>query len=152
MLSSEMKLGRVFGVTFEDGEDFMESLTKFFKENNIKQAYIPSFVGGFSEIKLVGTWENLEDPDNPIFGQVELERVEALGCGTLAYDERKGVVTPHVHVTVGTRLDSLKGYTGHLLGGKILLVTEILLFEVLEPTMMRVTEVPPFNVLKYVNE
>src|SRR5438477_482808 len=47
--ASELKAGRTFGVTFQDGDDFMTSLAVFCRENEIRQGYIPMFIAGFAE-------------------------------------------------------------------------------------------------------
>lgn len=42
MISSELKIGRTFGIRFEHGKDFMTELEEFCSINNVKQGYIPS--------------------------------------------------------------------------------------------------------------
>lgn len=152
MVSAELNFGRVFGLTIENDEDFMEALASFCKENHIKQAYIPSIVGGFSEARIIGTCDKLDDPNQPSFGHVYLECLESLGSGSIAYDEKKGIITPHIHVSVGIRSHSSVAHTGHLLSGKVLFLAEVMIIEIIEPTMRRVASDLPYTVLKYVKE
>jgi predicted DNA-binding protein with PD1-like motif len=150
MVSAELKFGRVFGLTIENGEDFMEALAGFFKENNIRQAHIPSIVGAFSEARIVGTCEKLDDPNQPSYGHVYLECLEIVGSGTMAYDEKKGMITPNIHVSAGIRSNSAIAYTGHLMSGKVLFLVELMIIEILEPSMRRIASDLPYTVLKYV--
>ncbi|MBR7827785.1 hypothetical protein KDK95_15810 [Actinospica sp. MGRD01-02] len=49
MKAAELTVGRTFGVTFEHGEDFFESLAAFCREHGVRQGYIPSFIAGLAE-------------------------------------------------------------------------------------------------------
>lgn len=138
MKSSELKTGRVFGLIFGKGEDFLGVLNEFCKKNNIKQAIIPSFIGSFTNAEIIGTCEKLDDPELPDFRTVHVEYMEAMGSGSIAYDEKKGCMTPHIHLSVGERMHSAMAYTGHLMKGEVSFLVELLLVEVLEPTMKRV--------------
>jgi len=86
MQSHELVAGRTFGVTFDHGDDFFDTLRKFCQETGVRQGYIPMFIAGFAEAEVVGTHEKLQDPAAPLWSGVHLENTEALGCGTLAYD------------------------------------------------------------------
>jgi predicted DNA-binding protein with PD1-like motif len=66
-----------------------------------------------------------------------LSNVEAVGAGTLAYDDDAQTVLPHIHVTVGLKEHSATAHTSHLLGAKIHFLTELYLVEVAEPTLTR---------------
>jgi hypothetical protein len=56
----------------------------------VRQAYIPSFIAGFSEVQIIGACDKLDDPQAPVWSKVHLTNVEAFGGGTLAYDEAGG--------------------------------------------------------------
>src|SRR2546423_12420262 len=92
--ASELKAGRTFGVTFQDGDDFMTSLAGFCRDNEVRQGYIPMFIAGFAEADLVGTCEKLEDPQAPVWTKVHVTNVEALGCGTSPRDHPDGLHPP----------------------------------------------------------
>jgi predicted DNA-binding protein with PD1-like motif len=101
MKSAELTLGRTFSVTFEHGKDFFTELKEFCEVNHVKQGYIPFFIAGMSEVELVGTCEKIENEKAPIWPRVHLENVEAVGAGTLAFDEETGQISPHIHVSIG---------------------------------------------------
>jgi predicted DNA-binding protein with PD1-like motif len=113
----------------------MAALANFCAENNVRQGYIPMFIAAMAEAEVVGTCEKLEDPEAPVWSKVHLTNVEAFGCGTIAADG-DGIL-PHIHTTLGLKERSAIGHTSHLLSAKIQFLTEMLVVEVLEPTMTR---------------
>ena len=137
MRASELTPGRTFGVTFEHGEDFFEALTAFCAEHQVRQGYIPMFIGAFSEAEVVGTCDGLTHPDRPLWDRVRIEHVEALGGGTLAYDPTAGLVLPHIHLAAGLKGDNANGRTSHLLSARIQFLSELLITEVAAPSMTR---------------
>lgn len=137
MHGRELTIGRNFGVTFDHGEDFFETLTTFCKAENIRQGYIPMFLAGFAEADIVGTCEKLEDPGAPVWSKVHLENVEAVGCGTIVYDPDTDQISPHVHTSLGLKGHGATGHTSHLLSARVLFLVEMLLVEVTIPTMRR---------------
>lgn len=48
------------------------------------------FIAGFTEAEIVGTHSKLDDPKAPVWSSVHLTTIEALGGGTIAYDEAEG--------------------------------------------------------------
>lgn len=62
--------------------------------------------------------------------------VEAFGGGTFTHNE-DGTLSPHIHVTVGEKARSANGFTSHLLSATVQFLTEMLVIEVLAPTMTR---------------
>ena len=146
MRSSELTLGRSFGVAFDHGEDFFDALTDFCHTNNVRQGYIPMFIAGFSEAEIVGTCAKLDDPGAPVWSSVHLTNVEALGGGTLAYDPAEDRLQPHIHVTVGLKAHSAAGHTSHLQRARVQFLTEMLLIEVTTPDMRRRANPDLYNV------
>lgn len=136
MKSAELMLGRTFGVTFDHGDDFLGSLARFCKENDVLQGYVPSFIAGLAEARIVGACDRLENPEAPVWSAVHVTNVEAFGGGTFTHDA-DGTFSPHIHVTVGEKARSAAGYTSHLLSAKVQFLTEMLVLEVLSPTMTR---------------
>src|SRR5579859_8105501 len=116
MKSALLTVGRTFSITFEHGKDFFSELREFCTVNDVKQGYIPFFIAGMSEVDLVGTCEKVEDKNAPIWSKVHLETVEALGAGTLAFDDAIGQVSPHIHVSIGRKTDAATARMSHLLG------------------------------------
>ncbi|TCO37637.1 putative DNA-binding protein with PD1-like motif [Kribbella antiqua] len=137
MRAAELTMGRAFAIHFDHGDDFYTALAEFCAQHDVRQGFIPMFIAGLRDVQLVGTCEKLEDPDAPVWSAVHLENVEALGGGTLAYDEATGTVLPHIHVSVGLKAHSATAHTSHLLGATIHFLTELYLVEVSSPRMSR---------------
>lgn len=137
MRSHEVTVGRTIAVVFDHGEDFYTALADACRTNGIRQGYIPMFIAGFRYADLVGTCERLDDPDAPVWSKVHLTNIEALGGGTLAYDQDTDTVAPHIHVTVGLKTHSATGHTSHLLAATVQFLTELVIVEVTEPAMRR---------------
>jgi predicted DNA-binding protein with PD1-like motif len=137
MRSSELTTGRTFGVVFDLGEDFFTSLADFCKANEVRQGYIPTFLGAFSHVDLVGTCAQLEEPDAPVWTNVHLTNTEVIGCGSIAHDPATDEIVPHVHAAVGLKERSATGHTSHLLGATVHFVTELIVVEVITPKMFR---------------
>lgn len=137
MKASELTTGRTFGVTFEHGEDFFTALTDFCLTHGVRQGYIPMFIGAFSQAEIVGACGPLENPEAPVWERTNVQSVEALGGGTLAFDSDAEMVLPHIHLAVGLKAASAEGRTSHLLSGTVQFLTELLIVEVAAPAMTR---------------
>ena len=146
MRATELTMGRTFAVHFDHGDDFYTALSEFCRTHQVRQGFIPMFIAGMRAVQLVGTCEKLENPDAPVWSQVHLENVEAVGGGTLAYDAENDIVLPHIHVSVGLKAQSATAHTSHLLGAKIQFLTEMYLVEVTGPTLSRVRQPALFDV------
>jgi predicted DNA-binding protein with PD1-like motif len=131
--------GRTIAVNFEHGEDFFKSVQAACSEADIRQGYIPMFVAGMSDVELAGTCERPEDPGAPVWSAVHLTNAEAVGAGTIAWDERGQTVWPHIHLSVGERHRGASGYTSHLLGATVQFLTEMIIVEVTAPRAVRIT-------------
>ncbi|MEV8038554.1 DUF296 domain-containing protein [Streptomyces sp. NPDC086182] len=95
------------------------------------------FIAGFAEADIVGACEKLEDPDAPVWSKVHVTGVEAMGCGTLAYDAETDSVSPHIHTALGEKARSANGFTSHLLSARVQFLVEMLVVEVTPPVMTR---------------
>lgn len=136
--AAEFKTGRTFCVAFEDGDEFFSSLSQFCKENGVKQGYVPVFLGAFRNAKVVGTCRKY-DEELPMYEDyVDVEFVETIGGGTIAWDEEQQVVSPHVHLGIGKRLQSATGLTSHLLEGIVQFTMELVVVELIGPPITRV--------------
>jgi predicted DNA-binding protein with PD1-like motif len=144
--SRELTVGRTFGVVFEHGELFFPALAEFCGAHGVRQGYIPMFLAGFAEAEIVGACEKIEDPAAPVWSKVHLTGVEALGCGTLAYDADTDQVLPHIHTSLGEKARSAVGHTSHLLSATVQFLTEMLLVEVTSPTMSRPRQASLYDV------
>lgn len=138
MRAAELAMGRTFAVQFDHGDDFYTALAEFCAVHDVRQGFIPMFIAGLHEVKLVGTCEKLDDPEAPVWSSVHLENVEAFGGGTLAYDAATGTVQPHIHVSVGLKAQSATAHTSHLLNAKVQFLTEMYVVEVKSPGFTRI--------------
>ncbi|MCD0449547.1 DNA-binding protein [Actinocorallia sp. API 0066] len=137
MRSSELKAGRTFGVVFDPGDDFFTALAAFCADNDVRQGYIPMFLGAFSSVEVIGTCERVADPMAPVWTRVHAANVEAVGCGTLAWDPERGLAVPHVHISVGMKERSAQALTSHLMAATVQFVAELMVVEVADPPMRR---------------
>jgi predicted DNA-binding protein with PD1-like motif len=136
--AAELTMGRTFAIRFDHGEDFFTALSDFCSANEVRQAFIPMFIAGLREVELVGTCAKGDDPEAPVWSSVQLESVEALGGGTLAFDPGRRNVLPHIHISVGLKHRSAVAHTSHLLSARVQFLTEMYLVEVAAPAMSRV--------------
>ena len=137
MHSHELTAGRTFGIRFDPGERFFSALEEFCVGHDIRQGYVPMFLAAFAEADVVGACDKLGDPGAPVWSRVHLTNAEALGCGTIAYDQQAGRIVPHVHVTLGLKERAAVGYTSHLLDACVQFLVEMILVEVTDPAMTR---------------
>ncbi|MFI7510544.1 PPC domain-containing DNA-binding protein [Micromonospora aurantiaca] len=137
MRSHDLTPGRMVGVVFDHGDDFFTALADACRTHNIKQGYIPMFIAGLSTAKVVGTCQRLDNPDAPVWTHVDLANVEALGGGTIAWDDINQRILPHIHITAGLKEYSATAHTSHLLDATVQFLTEMLIIEVASPAMRR---------------
>jgi predicted DNA-binding protein with PD1-like motif len=137
MRATEITRGREFVLAIDHGEDFFGTLEKFCGDNDVRSGYIPTFIGGFRSARLVGSCKPLENPDAPLWESVEVETLEALGGGTLAWDPDNDRLAPHIHVTAGLKADSANGRTSHLLGAEVQFISELVIVEIAGPSLTR---------------
>jgi len=140
MRSHEMRTGRSVLVAFEHGEDFFDGLLEACRANDIRQGYIPMFIGGMATAEIIGSCERPADPQAPIWTPVHLTGLDVVGAGTIAYDPATGTSQPHVHLSAGIRGYSATAHTGHLLRGTVQYLTELVIVEVTAPALRRVAD------------
>ncbi|MEU5083050.1 MULTISPECIES: PPC domain-containing DNA-binding protein [Streptomyces] len=133
MRYTQVHTGRQFMLALDHGEDLLEGLIRFCADRGIQAGYIPTFVGGLRSARLVGSCEPLADPEAPLWEEVTVESLEALGGGTLAWDTDKDCLAPHIHVAVGIKGKSAEGRVSHLLGATVQFICEIPIVEVTHP-------------------
>jgi predicted DNA-binding protein with PD1-like motif len=146
MRSHQVTSGRTIAAVFDHGEDFRTSLQEVCRNHGIRQGYIPMFIAGLSTADIVGTCERLKDPAAPVWSKVQLSNVEALGGGTLAYDEATDTISPHIHITVGLKEHSATAHTSHLLDATVQFLTEMIIVEVTEPALHRIRQPDLYDV------
>ncbi|MEV8037854.1 DUF296 domain-containing protein [Streptomyces sp. NPDC086182] len=130
----QITTGRQFVLALDHGEDFFTGITQFCADHDIRSGYVPTFVGGFYSASLVGSCEPLADPEAPLWDEVTVETLEALGGGTLAWDTEKDCLAPHIHVAAGIKGESADGRVSHLLGATVQFICEIPIVEIIGGT------------------
>ncbi|MCL2108530.1 MAG: DUF296 domain-containing protein [Oscillospiraceae bacterium] len=140
MKTTQINPGRTFAATFEHGKDFFEELGNFCKNNNIRSAYIPMFLGALTDIVAVGTFGKVASPEKPMLAtehRIFLENADVTGCGTIAFDEKTGEILPHIHINAGPRTSAGMAHTTHLFSATVQFTVEIIIVEVESPTLIR---------------
>ncbi|MGD1220576.1 PPC domain-containing DNA-binding protein [Streptomyces krungchingensis] len=132
MRFAQVRTGRQFILALDHGEDLLEGLTRFCADQDIRAGYIPTFVGGLRSARLVGSCKPLADPEAPLWEEITVETLEALGGGTLAWDPEEDRLAPHIHVAAGLKAQSAEGRVSHLLGGLVQFICEIPIVEVVD--------------------
>ncbi|MYZ37900.1 MULTISPECIES: PPC domain-containing DNA-binding protein [unclassified Streptomyces] len=130
MRYAQVRTGRQFVLALDHGEDLLDGLTQFCADQGIQAGYIPTFVGGLRSARLVGSCEPLATPEAPLWEEITIETLEALGGGTLAWDTETGCLAPHIHVAAGIKGKSAEGRVSHLLGATVQFICEIPIVEV----------------------
>ena len=137
MRVAELTTGRTFALAMDHGEDFFPTLEKFCADNSIRSGYIPTFLGAYRNVRLVGACGPLENPEAPVWDEVVVETVEMIGTGTLAWDQEADRLAPHVHVSTGLKAEEAHARTSHLLGAEVQFINELIVVEVTSPIMTR---------------
>lgn len=82
---------------------------------------------------------------------VDVDFMETVGAGTLAYDPNENKVLPHVHLSVGKRMHGAMGLTSHLFEAEVQFLLEMVVVEVVAPTWTRPkhTDLFDLNLLRF---
>lgn len=137
MHAHQLNLGRSFAVVFQPDEDFYDTLTHFCQAHGVRQGYIPMFIAAFAEAEIVGTCQKPEDLNAPVWSSVHVDNVEALGAGTISWDDERQCIQPHIHTTLGLKHQSATGFTSHLLSARTQFVVEMIITEITSPGLRR---------------
>ena len=136
MIFAEGKVGRVFVIRLEDGDELPSCIEQFAQEHKISagQAIL---VGGIrSGNVVVGPRENTRMPPDPMFLPIDGVH-EVIGIGILAPD-KSGKPSFHIHAALGR---AGKTTTGCLrMGVKTWLVGEVVLYEILDADVSRLPD------------
>ena len=137
MKYSEAKQGRIFVIRLEDGDVIHGKIEQFAREMGISRAALIAVGGADAGSKLVvGPADGRAKVIQPM--EHVLDNVhEITGTGTLFPDE-KGKPVLHMHVACGRNESSITGCVRK--GVKTWHIMEIILFELLESTGVRVLD------------
>ncbi|CAN5336557.1 hypothetical protein BH09ACT6_BH09ACT6_08200 [soil metagenome] len=145
MLSHELTLGRSIGVILQPGDDVLRSIVDACILHRVRQGYVPVFLGAFRSVRLIATTAGLLDPEPPLADAVDVAYTEGIGNGSFSWDESTGEPHVHLHVSVGVKEQGGLAYAGHLLAATTHYTAELVIQEVLSPTMARVSDPAAFG-------
>jgi predicted DNA-binding protein with PD1-like motif len=146
MKYSQCKQGRVFVIRLEDGDIVHTEIENLARNESIKAATMIIIGGADSGSKLVaGPVNGRQSPVQPL--QIELDDVhEIVGTGTI-FPDADGNPILHMHIACGRETETRTGCIRQ--GVKVWQVMEVILFELVETTGMRVLDpVTGFELLK----
>ncbi len=117
--------GRVFALRLDPGDDLLESINAFIKQEGIQDAYIASAIGTLDYCVMHMVMTTAYPP---------VEHFERWEDKPLEVSSISGIIanrTPHLHMVVS---DHQKAYSGHVEPGcRVLYLAEIVIVE-LEPS------------------
>lgn len=123
MKYAQCRLGRVFVVRLEHGEDFLKELTELIKKEDIR-AGIVHFLGALERAEIVVGPERAEIPPIPMWRSFQDGR-EVVGLGTIFWKDNEPKI--HIHSTIGREEELYLGCIRK--GAKIYLTIEALILE-----------------------
>jgi predicted DNA-binding protein with PD1-like motif len=138
--SAELTTGRRIGLVLNAGDDVLSSIADACVEHDIYQAVIPVFLGAFRSVRFIASHSPILDQEAPLKDTTEVAYVEGLGSGTITWNPTTSTHQVHVHVAVGVKDSAAAAFAGHLLAAETHYVAEIVIDEILTPTMRRVSD------------
>jgi len=135
MMSREVTTGRTMLAVLEPGDNVLPALLDVCADAGITQAFTPVFFGAFREMTIIATDQPIEDEDAPLGDSITVRNAEGLGSGTLAPGADEPVL--HLHAAVGLKAELSRGVTGHVLSAIVQYPTEVVITEILSPTLVR---------------
>jgi predicted DNA-binding protein with PD1-like motif len=121
--------GRRFAVVLEPGEEVLAAIGAACERHQVQAAFVPVFLGAFTQVTLIGTREPVPDEDVPLPRSVTVEWAEGLGSATVA-PGADGEPIVHLHAAVGRKSDGALGYAGHVLSAVTHYTAEIVIEEI----------------------
>lgn len=136
MKAAEGKIGRVFILRMDDGDELPGAIEEFAKEKGVRVGYV-SFVGGIGAGKIVtGPRDPGTRPVDPMLTAIDNAH-EVAAVGVLAPDEA-GHPVLHMHGAFGRETRTVSGCMRP--GVKTWLVGEVILYEILGTGSMRIRD------------
>lgn len=139
MRSTETVTGRRVLLVLDDGDDVLSSIAETCRQHGIERAVVPLLLGAFRTVTLIGTDGPVSDAEAPLPESVSVSWAEGIGSATVAPDA-DGETTVHLHATVGDKLDSSRGFSGHVLAAIAHYTVEIVIDELLAPALQRLPD------------
>lgn len=117
------KVGRVFAVRFDDGDDFLNELSALIRKEEIRNGWF-HVIGGLREAGVVTGPQKPVMPPEPVWAELETVR-ETLGTGTIFWDGDEPKI--HLHAALGHHGDTLTACVRK--GTKVYLILEVFIVE-----------------------
>jgi uncharacterized protein len=127
MKATEGKLGRVFVMRLEEGDQVPEVIDRFAVQQGISVAHVILIGGLGSGSVVVGPRDSSAMPPDPMLLPVDGAH-EVVGVGVIAPDDR-GQPTLHMHAALGRSGQTITGCLRP--GVKVWLVGEVIIYEIL---------------------
>ena len=119
------KIGRVFVIRFDDGDDFLLELLNVVKKEKIQAGWF-TMIGGLRQAEVVTGPQEPTIPPEPVWATVDGAR-EVVGLGSVFCDE-KGEPKIHLHAALGHHGQTLTACVRK--GAKTYLILEAYLTEI----------------------
>ena len=116
------KVGRIFFIRIDEGEDILECVTKFIEENKVVDGYVATAIGTLSS-SVTHYITTTDYPSSFNFDRLKDKPIEVSSVSGLIVDG-----FPHLHIVIS---DPQRTYSGHLEPGcKSLYVFEMAVIEI----------------------
>lgn len=116
-------IGRVFCARFDDGDDFLTTLTELIRKEEIRQGWF-QVIGGLREAQVVTGPKEPTMPPDPVWRTLDTVR-ETMGTGTIFWEQEEPRL--HLHAAMGHHGDTLTACVRK--GTKVYLILEVLIIE-----------------------
>ena len=136
MIFSEGKIGRVFVIRLEDGDEVPGCIEKFAAEHDVKAGQAILIGGIWKGEVVVGPRKSETMPPDPMLLPLEGAH-EVVGLGILASD-KNGKPVLHMHAALGRSGHTTTGCLR--MGVKTWLVGEVILYEILGADVARLPD------------
>ncbi|PRY68813.1 putative DNA-binding protein with PD1-like motif [Glaciihabitans tibetensis] len=146
MLSAELRIGRRIGIVLQPGDDVLQSISDACVAHDIRQGFIPVFVGAFRAARFIASHSPIDDQETPLKEVVDIAYAEGLGSGSVTWDAAAQRHQIHVHLVAGVKDAAAAGFAGHLLSATTHYVAEVVIDEVIDPQMVRVADPDAFGI------
>lgn len=119
------KIGRVFAIRFDDGDDFLQELLKVVTKEDIFAGWF-TMIGGLRQAEVVTGPQEPTMPPDPVWASVDGAR-EVVGLGSVFRDET-GEPRIHLHAALGHHGQTMTACVRK--GTKTYLILEVYLTEI----------------------
>lgn len=126
------KIGRIFAIRFDDGDDFLQGLIDVVKKEHIQAGWF-SMIGGLRHAEVVTGPEEPSMPPKPVWATVD-GAMEVVGVGSVFWDEADEPKI-HLHTALGHHGQTMTGCVRK--EAKTYLILEVYLTEITDMVATR---------------